>query len=336
MNSLLLLFASAAVGDVPADAAPAEIRKAITKGLGRIEQGAANYPKHRQCFSCHHQAVPIMALSSAKERGFAVSLEDLKKHVEFSLKSFDKLDAVRKGQAVGGANTTVAYALATLAVVEHPADETTQALVEFLLVRQRKDGAWPAVTNRPPTEGSLFTNAGLTLWTLEKYGKAAAVPAELRKRVDAALEKGKEWLADNEPATHEDRVFHLRALVHAGVDKDDIAAARDALVDSQLEDGSWAQLPEAKGDAYATGTALVALRIAGLDVAHPAYRKGTKYLLSTQKEDGAWLVETRSRPIQTFFDNGDPGGKSQFISMYATSWATLALLEHFPLRARKP
>ena len=58
-----------------------------------------------------------LALASAKGRGFAVSVEDLKKHVEFSLKSFDKLDAIRKGQAVGGANTTVAYALATFAVV---------------------------------------------------------------------------------------------------------------------------------------------------------------------------------------------------------------------------
>jgi N-acyl-D-amino-acid deacylase len=277
-----------------------------------------------------------MALAAAKARGFDVLADDLKKHIDFSLKSFDKLEAIRKGQGVGGANTTAAYALATFAVVDHPADDTTQALVEFLVARQRKDGAWPAVTNRPPTEGSAFTNAGLALWTLEKYGKAKSVPAQLQERVDAALAKGKAWLMDNEPSTHEDRVFHLRGLVHAGADRDALAAARAALIGSQLEDGSWSQLPNSKGDAYATGTALVALRIAGLDTADPAYRKGTKYLLATQNKDGAWLVETRSRPIQTFFDNGDPGGKSQFISMYATSWATLALAETFPVMRSDP
>jgi hypothetical protein len=34
--------------------------------------------------------------------------------------------------------------------------------------------------------------------------------------------------------------------------------------------------------------------------------------------------------LQPFFDNGDPGGKSQFISFAATGWATLALLETVP------
>jgi len=52
--------------------------------------------------------------------------------------------------------------------------------------------------------------------------------------------------------------------------------------------------------------------------------------LDTQKEDGAWIVQTRARPLQLFFDNGDPGGKSQFISFAATNWAVLALLETVP------
>jgi hypothetical protein len=33
-----------------------------------------------------------------------------------------------------------------------------------------------------------------------------------------------------------------------------------------------------------------------------------------------------------FFDNGDPHGKSQFISFAATGWAVLALLETVPGR----
>ena len=58
--------------------------------------------------------------------------------------------------------------------------------------------------------------------------------------------------------------------------------------------------------------------------------KGVQFLLKTQRDDGAWLVETRSKPVQVFFDNGDPGDKSQFISMTATGWAVWALLKSLP------
>jgi squalene-hopene/tetraprenyl-beta-curcumene cyclase len=109
-----------------------------------------------------------------------------------------------------------------------------------------------------------------------------------------------------------------------------VEAARDSLAAEQLPDGGWAQLPDKPGDAYATGTVLTALCAAGLPSTDPVYRKGADYLLKTQKEDGSWIVETRSKPLQRFFDNGDPGGKSQFISFAATSWAVLALLEQYP------
>ena len=72
----------------------------------------------------------------------------------------------------------------------------------------------------------------------------------------------------------------------------------------------------------------------GLEPTDPAYQKAAKHLLATQRDDGSWLVETRSRPVQVFFDNGDPGGKSQFISFAATGWATLALLEQYPFAWR--
>jgi hypothetical protein len=70
--------------------------------------------------------------------------------------------------------------------------------------------------------------------------------------------------------------------------------------------------------------------MAGVRPDDAAYRRGVAYLVRTQRSDGAWIVETRSRPVQKFFDNGDPGGKSQFISFAATGWATLALLEAVP------
>jgi N-acyl-D-amino-acid deacylase len=72
---------------------------------------------------------------------------------------------------------------------------------------------------------------------------------------------------------------------------------------------------------------LVALHeSAGMSVNDPVYQRGVNYLLETQQEDGSWHVSSRSRPFQTYFESGYPHGKDQFISIAASSWATMALV----------
>src|SRR5262249_7483659 len=153
-----------------------------------------------------------------------------------------------------------------------------------------------------------------------------AISADMRIKVRASLKAGREWLTKQTPKTTEDKAFHLRALVEGKMDDDEIKKARTALVAEQRSDGGWAQLPDLQSDTYATGIVLTALHRSGLRAGNPTYRKGVEFLLKTQQSDGGWLVTTRSRPVQVFFDNGDPGGKSQFISTTATNWAILALL----------
>ena len=338
MRAIAVLLAGLALpAAVRADDAPGPAaRAAVEKGLKRIEAGVTNYPKHRQCFSCHHQAMAVFSLTAAQKRGFTVDAELLKKVIDFSLRSFRNKAVIAKGQGVGGDSVSVVYALHAFAAVERPYDDTTATLVKYLLVKQRKDGAWPvpAFGDRPPTMGSLFTNTGLAMFALRHYGPPKDAPdaEDLQKRVDAAFAKGRDWLLANKPASTEDKVFHLRGLVDAGAEAKEIEAARERLLGEQLADGSWAQLASMSGDAYATGTVLVALRRAGLDAGQEAYQKGVKYLIDSQKEDGAWVVQTRSRPLQLFFDNGDAGGKSQFISFASTNWAVLALLETIPVK----
>jgi N-acyl-D-amino-acid deacylase len=337
-----IVLVAAALAFLPpslrADGKTDPARAAIEKGLRRIEQGAASYIKHRKCFSCHHQAMSILSLSSARRRGFEVDKPRIRQQVEFTLAHFSaKKDKVAKGEAVEGASAMAVYALFALDAAGHPADKTTAALVQYLLVKQKRDGSWPALAQRPPAEGSLFTNTALALHVLCRYGPAknARGADDLRAKIARAVARSKEWLLDNEPENMEDQVFRLRGLVNAGAGKKEIAAARKQLLKEQRKDGSWAQLPDLDGDAYATGAAMMALRQAGMATTDPAYRKAVKYLLATQKEDGSWLVKTRTRPLQTFFDNGDPGGKSQFISFASTNWAILALLEQYPLKDPK-
>ena len=61
-----------------------------------------------------------------------------------------------------------------------------------------------------------------------------------------------------------------------------------------------------------------------MDAYDDAYRRGLEFLLRTQVEDGTWLVETRSVPIQAYFESGFPYGVHQWVSAAATGWATTA------------
>jgi len=273
-------------------------------------------------------------MTSARARGFAVEPIRIREQIEFTLNTFaGKEDQIAKGQGIAGGNTMAVYALMTLEAGGHPADKTTSALIQYLLARQRADGSWPALAQRPPMEGSAFTNNALALRSLRAYGRNCAKGNEaLLARIDKAMSKGRDWLKQNNPVTTEDKISYLRGLVWADADGKQVEVARNTLLKSQREDGSWSQLDTLPGDAYATGTVLVALWSSGMPSTSPAYQRGSDYLLRTQRPDGAWLVTTRSKPVQTFFDNGDPGDKSQFISFAATNWAVLALLESFPIQ----
>jgi hypothetical protein len=117
------------------------------------------------------------------------------------------------------------------------------------------------------------------------------------------------------------------ALKEVGADADLVRGAADALAKTQRADGSWSQLDGKPGDAYATGSVLVALhRAGGMPATDPAYVRGVGFLLRTQAADGTWYVKSRSKPFQPYYEGGFPYGNDQFISSTASGWAATALL----------
>jgi hypothetical protein len=58
---------------------------------------------------------------------------------------------------------------------------------------------------------------------------------------------------------------------------------------------------------------------------HAAYKRGVKYLLDTQWNDGSWYVRSRSPKFQPYFQSGFPYDHDQWISATATAWAAMAL-----------
>ena len=101
----------------------------------------------------------------------------------------------------------------------------------------------------------------------------------------------------------------------------------------QQDDGGLAQLDSGTSDAYASGQVVATLLATG--AARPAddsIRRGIRYLLQTQHDDGSWHVVSRSKAFQEYFESGFPHGPDQFISTAASSWATMALVLSLPAR----
>ena len=370
--AILTLATAAGTGRAEGDdrrAAPAgnqkpgleSIRGAVVRALPLLVKASADeYPKHRDCFSCHNQAVPAVALGLARGRGFDVDEQTLRRiarHTESDLNG--AIEDYRKGQGQPGGVIRAGYALWALEAAGWPRDETTASVAHYLTVVQRERDRWPPKANRPPSESSSFTATALALRGLQAFGPpassgvrddqpAAAKTGLALETVIAQRARALQWLEQTTPKETEDRVFRLWGLKHAGASAKSLAAAAFDLLRTQRPDGGWSQLDtpaqtaktkDAKGqaaiapagalasDAYATGSALVALHLAGgVSADVPPYRRGLEFLIQSQRDDGTWLIKSRSRPFQTYFESGFPHGPDQFISAAGSGWATAALV----------
>lgn len=301
----------------------ADIKAAINKSIPLLERGAkGSLEQRQQCFTCHNQGLPIIALTTARSRGFTIDNDHLKEQVEFIAKFLDKnRNNYLKGRGTGGQADTAGYTLLTLEAAGHAPDPATAAVAEYLLQYQKEVDHYRTGARRPPTEQSSFTTTYVALRGLKAYGTA-----EQKERIDKRMDEVRGWLVKSRGQDTEDRVFRLWGLKTAGADAKEIQSAVDDLVKTQREDGGWGQLSDMESDAYATGSALVALHQAGgLPTSDEVYRKGVGFLLNKQLGDGSWYVRTRSKPFQIYFESGFPHGKDQFISIAASGWATTAL-----------
>jgi N-acyl-D-amino-acid deacylase len=333
-----LVLAGRAMAQHPAQEA---LDGAISRATEILNKGVTNYPEHRSCFSCHHQALPLLANSvgnvqRAEARRSFYDRQLTRDVAAFTEHSFStKRKSLMAGGEIGGKALTVAYGLWALDLSGAQESETTQAMVEYLLKTQADDGAWNFQSLRPPAASSRAMTSAVAVYGLRSYAHGVVD----KERIQAVYQRALAWSQQlGEPASHEDLIGQvwLEYMLHNELGMDEFRREQDLqdkLWKSQRADGGWAQTAELSSDAYATGQALTMLAEVFYVTKKPLhssdkYERGIKFLLDTQQSDGSWRVKTRSKPVQVFFDNGDPHGEHQFISMMATSWATAALREY--------
>jgi N-acyl-D-amino-acid deacylase len=300
------------------------VAAAVRRAVPLLEKASAGSAAARQCFTCHSQAMPVLALTAARRHGFEIDEANLTRQLDHTADHLRRgRDAYLAGRGQGGKVLTAGYALWALEAGGRKPDDATAAVAEFLLTYQQDQNRWRHTGRRPPSSGSDFTATSVAL-----RGLGAFATDEQADRHQARTETVRGWLASAEPKDTEDRVFHLRSLKTIAAPQETIQAAARELLASQREDGGWAQTAPMQSDAYATGSALATL----LDTGHiqpdaPPARKAVQFLLNSQLPDGSWHVVTRAEGFQTYYESGFPHNEDQFISTAASSWATLALLK---------
>ncbi len=292
-------------------------RAALLRAIPLLERGRREFRERAHCPSCHHDALPALAIAAAASRGLPVDQNARRDEAALTANSFTRAH-VRFPEGVGFADDVEpAYLLVGLAASNYPRDPITDAMARYVALLQGADGSFPAMMQRIPADGSDVALTAVAIRALDAYAPAPARVARARA-----------FLAKFEAVSNEDRVYQLLGLHWAGASASDLAPLAQALVATQRPDGSFAQRPGLRGDAYATGQAVVALReAAGIAANDPAIDRAIHFLLAQQITDGSWFVATRALRFQPFLDSGFPQGRSQYASALGTSWAVMALAD---------
>src|SRR5439155_1064128 len=149
----------AASGRADETRAPQPVRRAVVRSLSLMQKSLREYPLHETCFSCHHQGVPMFALSLARSRGFAVdekTSEAVIRQTSADLRG--EIEAYRSGKGQPGGVTRAGYALLALESGGLKRNDITTAVTSFLIQRDKELGYWRSSADRPPAEKSAFTD----------------------------------------------------------------------------------------------------------------------------------------------------------------------------------
>ncbi len=301
----------------------ASVRAAVERTIPLLQRADVAFLNRAGCVSCHNNSLTAITIAEARSRGFRVNEEiaasQLKRVAAFLE---DNIERGLENEGIPGGIDTVSYVLLGMAAEKYPSDGITDVWGRYARNNQSSDGRFKCRTVRPPLEASDFQVTAATIRSLLVYA-----PKSHRTQYLSSVKRAVRWLEKADPASTEDRVFHILGLKWGHGSRDIIRKAAFQLLNLQRSDGGWGQIPALSSDAYATGQALVALRESGtLLPGDPQYQRGVGYLVQSQMEDGSWVVKTRSPSFQPYFDSDFPHGYNQFISAAASNWAVMALL----------
>lgn len=181
--------------------------KASNKGLSLLVQSAANYPKHRQCFSCHHQTLPLFAMhiagrgvlhDSFQKEGLAIE--------ELSFNSLrNDLKNTRTDEELDGRGLTLGYGMWLMDLSRKLQTEDKTALIRKAIATQQPQGHWRIHSHRPPAAASDAIATALVISSFVKHANDLDLTDQDRQAMHHAIFRAMVWyLRQTEPMTTED------------------------------------------------------------------------------------------------------------------------------------
>jgi ankyrin repeat protein len=305
-----------------------DVKTAAERSMALLESSSEQFFKSSGCVSCHHQNITDLAAGEARAKGLRV--DPRAAEARMKMLSAGPPPALMYERMDIGVPEIFASSLAALAAMGAPANQATDALVADIAASQMADGSWRligGIGSRPPAEEGQITRTALCIRALKAYG-----PPGRADEMNRRIAKARSWLLTATPVTAEERNMQLLGAYWAGADVAILKRLAGPILAAQQRDGGWRQREGLPTDAYATGQSLYVLaKAGGVAPTASAYQRGVQYLLATQSREGAWLVTSRSPKFQAFFNSGFPYSGNQWISAWATGWATMALAQAAPV-----
>lgn len=307
------------------DSSARKADEAAGKGLAFLEKEGVAWTRKNKCSSCHHVPMMLWAQEEAREHGFGINEEGRSIAVAFALKApftgfFGPLTR-EKVAAMSGPSLEMIYLSLGLGGAREP--DSTATLAEFrkhLMGKQAPDGSW-AYTRKEkgkilaPIEDRDDVITMLGMLALSSGNPSKPEQETLKRSQERALA----WLRESaSEGVHQSSALGLVIFKKCG-DQERVARLTAQLLREQREDGGWSQAKEHPSDALATGQALYALAAAGIDRQHGAIQRGRTFLARTQKDDGSWLVPSRTAANK---------GKDAIPSYFGSAWAVIGLVQH--------
>jgi squalene-hopene/tetraprenyl-beta-curcumene cyclase len=273
-------------------------RAAAQKGLDYLAHAARQWQDEHQCYGCHVQAVTLEAMTVGKSHQYTVKAEDLNAivfgmtdisggvHGPHGLTVGNEVYLPETSKSFGGS----AFAHFDERVGPKLRKELEQTATE-LLAAQNTDGSVRASYNNAPIViGEIQSTAqALTTWR-----QVFARTADTRWLVP--IRKSEEWLTVQAKRLSDgggplQDVDHAIIGLHAAGREsgDKLVTALGRVVEKmQNSDGGFGYNKGEPSNAFATGQALYALRLAGHSDGDTGIKKGTSWLLQQQQADGGW------------------------------------------------
>jgi hypothetical protein len=310
---------------------PQQARGAIERGLGFLERDAAKWRKERECATCHHGTLTVLAFSEAKFQGHAVKPEIEAETVKWTKERLDRIDQPRDTRPGWSMVNSPALYLAFLAQAIPQQDamsaDELRRIAAHLVRHQEADGSWawssaPAKNRPPPFFESDEVATRLACIALGNVARADSPESDA---VRESLKKADAWLKNTTP-TDTTQAAALRLLMKSKASgaAEELQAEIAEFMKRRNKDGGWGQLPDRASDAYATGQALYVLNLVGVDKQRAEVQRAVAFLIGNQAEDGSWPMTRRGHPGVTPSNNTVP------IVYFGSAWGTLALLRCAP------